>query len=116
MKKEMPTSGVLGVYTGRALGDADGGNGMKQIHEVMDHFYPGIMTLGIAHMAKTASKEVLRQVPAVADLAQPEDWAAGYSEYLKQGIAKFGETIMLDGPHGTGNPDMHEANNSPGGI
>ncbi len=108
-QKELPTIGVLGVYTGRTLGDGKGGNGMAEIGEVMDHFYPGIMTLGMASMANTASREVLRQVPTVAELEQPADWRTGYDVYREKAIEKFGPTISLDGPHGTGNPDMREA-------
>lgn len=102
MKKALPTLGVLGLYTGIYL------KSFSEIHETLDHFYPGIMTIDCAMMMPTGSKEVLRQVPAVAEIPQPTDWKAGYAEYARLGLEKFGPTIELDGPHGTGNPDMME--------
>lgn len=105
MKKALPTLGVLGVYTGRVLSVG----GFDQIHEVLDHFYPGIMTLGCAMALPTAQKEVLRQVPAVAEIPSPgnnAEWGAKVSAYAALALEKFGPTIELEGPHGTGGPDM----------
>ena len=100
MKKPMPTLGVMGVYTGILLKQG----GFGEIHEVMDHFYPGIMTIGVAMMADTAKREVLRQRPECLKLPDCED--IGYERFAARALATFGESIELDGPHGTGNPDM----------
>jgi len=99
-RKALPTLGVMGVYSGICLSN------FGEIHETMDHFYPGIMQLGCAMMAKTASKEVLRQIPGVAGIEKPEDWKTGHAEYAQKALARFGPTIELTGPHGTGEPDM----------
>jgi hypothetical protein len=101
-QKEMPTLGVLGVATGILLKQG----GFGEIHEVFDHLYPGIMTLGVAHMSGTASREILRQVPGIADLGECN--GENYERYAHAGLAKFGPTILVEGPHGTGNPDMFD--------
>lgn len=106
--KPLPTLGVLGVYTGILLKK----EGFGEIHEVMDHLYPGIMTMGLAYMAKTASKEILRQHPEFASL--PHCTKTNYQEFAAKALSTFGETITVDGPHGTGNPDMHEPEESNG--
>ncbi len=98
--KPLPTLGVLGVYTGLVLKQG----GFSEIHDVMDHLYPGIMTLGCAHMAGTARKEVLRQHPEFAEL--PECDSGNWEQFASDALAKFGPTIDVVGPHGTGNPDM----------
>jgi hypothetical protein len=102
MEKQMPTLGVLGVYTGIVLKQG----GFGEIHEVMDHLYPGIMTLSAARMAKTASKEVGRQHPELADLG--ECGSHNYEQYSASALKRFGESIPIEGPHGTGNPDMFD--------
>ena len=98
--KPMPTLGVLGVLTGIVLKD----HGFSEIHEVMDHFYPGIMTIGVAMMGDTARREVLRQHPELAEL--PPCTKENFVQYAADALARFGETISLIGPHGTGQPDM----------
>jgi len=100
--KQMPTLGVLGTYTGFVLKRG----GFSEIHEVLDHLYPGIMTLGCAHMAKTAAKEIARQHPELAELG--ECIKSNWEDYAHRGLARFGEFISVDGPHGTGTPDMHD--------
>jgi hypothetical protein len=88
--KKFSTLAVLGAYSGRVLED----HGFASIHEVMDHFYPGIMTIGVAAMGKLAAIEIKRQVPAVEDFRDGEDWRA----YAARGIETFGSTIELQGP------------------
>ena len=90
IRKAMPTLGVLGVYTGRVLKE----HGFGEIHEVFDHFYPGIMTLGCAAMAEDAAAEVARQVPGCVPWKDDDDW----QEYARRGLEAFGPTIELDGP------------------
>lgn len=102
MIKEFNTVAVLGVFTGRVLAE----HGFSEIHEIMDHFYPGIMTLGCASMAKTASHEVARQHPEFNSL--PECTKENWEEFTTNAVAKFGDKMNLNGPHGTGNPDMME--------
>jgi hypothetical protein len=100
MIKNFNTLDVLSVYTGRLMNTMDG------VYEVMDHFYPGIMTLGIAAMQKTASKEILRQLPQLGSL--PTIDGLNFIEEGRKAIEKFGNELALSGPHGTGNPDMME--------
>ncbi len=99
-KKYFPTLAVLGAYSGICL------DGFSGIHEVFDHFYPGIMTLGVASMAKTGSKEILRQHPEISEL--PECTQKNWREYSRIALEKFGSTMGLEGPHGTGGPDVKE--------
>jgi hypothetical protein len=100
MVKPMPTLGVLGVYTGIVLKE----HGASEIREVMDHFYPGIMTIGVAMMGQTARREILRQHPELAEL--PKCTSANCEQYAADALARFGETILMLGPHGSGQPDM----------
>jgi hypothetical protein len=62
LDRTFPLDVVLTVTTGflvcRSFGDA---------HELFDHLYPGIMTLGIATMGDEAAAEVIRQHPDLAD-------------------------------------------------
>ena len=100
---QMPTLGVLGVYTGRVLGQG----GFSDIHAVLDHLYPGIMILGCALVAKTASREILRQHPEFGEL--PECTKETWSAYAEAALAKYGPTLSVTGPHGSGSPDIFEA-------
>ena len=98
MKKQLPTLGVLGLYTGICL------KSFSEIHKTLDHFYPGIMTLGVAAMGETARREILRQHPELAEL--PKCTSANYKQYAADALTRFGEAIPLVGPHGSGQPDM----------
>lgn len=102
-QRELPTLGVLGIATGKVLEDG----GFAKIHEALDHLYPGIMTIGCAAVAQTAAKEVMRQHPEISDLG--ECTSDNYVDYARRALDKFGPSIILDGPHGTGNPDMINA-------
>lgn len=92
MKKEFDTLAVLGVYTGRVLEEG----GMNGIHEVMDHFYPGIMTIGLAVMADRAKEEVLAQHPELAEL--PECTGESYKDFVIEALKKLPKTLPLEGP------------------
>jgi hypothetical protein len=91
VKKAFPTLDVMGVYTGFVLNP----KGFAGTHEVMDHFYPGIMTIGTAAMAPNASKEIARQIPEVATVSgDPAKW----EEYGHDAVRLLGPTLELDGP------------------
>jgi hypothetical protein len=84
---------VLEVYSGFVLED---GGGFGNVHDVMDHFWPGIMTLGCAAMSETAKKEVLRQHPELEKLGLPteKNWKA----WRGRSLAKLPPTLELEGP------------------
>lgn len=90
--KKLPTIGVLGVYTGVCLSD----NGLSEIQEVMDHFYPGIMPIGCAMMGPAAGKEIERQIPSVAEIP----YKPPVAKYVKAALKRFGKTMELSGPLG----------------
>jgi hypothetical protein len=92
MKKSFKTVDVLGLWTGVVLSD----EGFGPIHEIMDHFYPGIMTIGCAVMANDASKEVEKQLPELKkqDPLGKQHWR----EWLKDTLPKLPKTLELDGP------------------
>ena len=91
-KKEFSTLAVAGVYTGRVLEHG----GMNGIHEVMDHLYPGIMTIGIAAMADRASDVIGEQLPALAALGKPTD--DGWQAYADSVVKHLGPTLWVSGP------------------
>lgn len=90
--KAFPTLAVAGVYTGRLL--APGGFG--DIHEVMDHLFPGIMTIGVAAMADVASAEVARQLPQLATLGKPGD--NDWQQYADRVVRELGPELSMHGP------------------
>lgn len=92
MMKQFSTLAVLGVATGIVLEDG----GFSGIHEVMDHFYPGIMTLGCAAMSEQAAREVKRQIPHISALGPctSENW----KEYAGRAVDVLGERLSIDGP------------------
>lgn len=89
--REFPTLAVMGVFTGRVLEE----KGMGGIHEVMDHFYPGIMTIGVAAMQPTAALEVGRQIPNAPPWREGDDWR----DYGTRALAALGPTCTIVGPH-----------------
>ena len=89
--KTFGTLAVLGVFTGRVLEE----KGFAGIHEVMDHLYPGIMTLGIAAMAKQAAAEIGRQVPGAVPWTEGDDWR----DYAAHAIETLGPALAILGPH-----------------
>ena len=90
--KPFGTLGVLGVVTGIVLEE----RGFGTIHEVMDHLFPGIMTIGCAVMSIRARDEILRQHPEFAALPEctPENW----QQWAEDAIKRFGQTIDISGP------------------
>lgn len=93
MKKAMPTLGVVGVSTGYVLKE----KGFGEIHEVMDHLYPGIMTMGCAAMMTTAADHLKAQIAELKDL--PPCMGVNWRDVAAAALDKFGPTIEVDGPH-----------------
>ena len=91
-EKLFPTAGILGAFTGVVLVD----RGFNDIHDVLDHLFPGIMTLGCAAMQPHAAIEILRQHPSIVDLGPCT--SENYQEWYTDAIDKFGPTMEIDGP------------------
>jgi hypothetical protein len=89
--KAFGTLAVMGVFTGRVLEE----HGFGRIHEVMDHLYPGIMTMGVAAMAEQAAAEIGRQVPGALPWTEGDDWR----DYGRRAVAALGPTLNIIGPH-----------------
>lgn len=93
--KDFPVAAVGGVCTGICL------NSFSGIHEVMDHLYPGIMTIGCAAMMTRARDELYRQHPKLREFVRvngiPEgaEQAATFRQLLRM---HFGETLSTEGP------------------
>jgi hypothetical protein len=99
--KTFPTLAVCGVLSGRVLEE----KGFSGIHEVMDHFYPGIMTMGVAAMGDAAADEVARQVPTAPRWKESDDWR----EYGARCLSILGPTLDLVGPHRVTTDDAGKA-------
>lgn len=96
--KAFPTIAVAGAYTGCLLEKGKFGD----IHEVFDHFYPGIMTLGLASMSKTVSAHLAKVIPRMTEL--PDVTPENYQDVARLAVEMFGPTIELDGPLADVNP------------
>jgi hypothetical protein len=90
VKKAFPTLGVVGAYTGCVVCP------VSAIHEVFDHLYPGIMTLGLAAMAEPAKTYLGATIPTLATL--PAVTPENYQEVAALALAQFGPTMEVDGP------------------
>ena len=103
MKRPFATLDVLGVYTGYVLRE----KGFAGVHEVMDHFFPGIMTIGVAAMFPRAAAEVKRQIPSVVEVPgdPKDDWKA----YADAAVRVLGETLELEGPITLGDGEVQHA-------
>jgi len=71
--------------------------GFNGIHEVMDHFYPGIMTIGCAAMGKDAAKEIQEQLPELASKLVPFQ-EGKWKEWSEKVLSQLPETMELEGP------------------
>ena len=96
MRKNFPTLGVLGAYTGFVLSD----HGFSQIHEVFDFYYPGIMTLGVAAMANDIKSKLLACVPGLENCTSESVKELGWKEFAKSALLQFGESIQLSSEPG----------------
>jgi hypothetical protein len=92
MIKTFDTSAVLATYSGRVLKD------FSEIHHLLDHLYPGIMTLGCAMVLPEARATIERQHPGINEIDRPADWtdAEQRLDYLRRAESVFGATMALD--------------------
>ena len=96
--KEFRLDAVLSVTTGISMCDSFG-----DVHEVFDHFYPGIMTIGVAMMSDRARERIFEQHPALRDIEVPslngargDDAMAILRPWLAAMSEVYGETIALE--------------------
>ncbi len=99
--KAFSTLAVMGVSSGLLLEEG----GFGKIHEVFDHFYPGIMTMGVAAMSSRAAAEVDRQVPNMVHPHPGEKWQT----FAKRGLVVLGDTIELSGPIAVSDDEASQA-------
>ena len=89
-KKQFPMHAALTIWTGRVCGD------FGEAHMLMDHFFPGIMTIGMAAMAYRGKAEVEAQFPRITEAAfLKDDWS---QQGVINAIQHLGGTIELEGP------------------
>lgn len=97
--KSFPTRAVAGVATGVALED----NAIIGISNVMDLFYPGIMTIGTAAMQPHARDEIYRQHPDLKDFVETHGIPVGLTpeaceEWASKCEQSLGLVLQLEGP------------------
>lgn len=99
--KSFKTVTVLGIYSGLVLEEG----GFGGMHEVMDHFYPGIMTMGAAMMGERGAKEVVRQHPELVKVGLPKGSPyegkhskLGWKAWRDKALASLPPTLKLKGP------------------
>lgn len=92
MKKPFSTLAVVGAWSGVLLEE----KGFGRIHEVFDHLYPGIMTLGLVAMADSTTSYLAKTIPGLLDL--PSINRENYQSISGLAFAKFAPTIMVEGP------------------
>ena len=77
MRKDFKIEAVLSAITGTLLCD------FGDMHEVYDHYYPGIMTLGVALMADQCRERVLEEHPGLKGVLSPDVGGATGDAYLE---------------------------------
>ena len=99
--KSFKTVAVLGIYSGLVLEKG----GFGEMHEVMDHFYPGIMTLGAAMMGERGAEEVVRQHPELVKVGLPagspyvgKHSKLGWKAWRDKALTKLPPKLVLEGP------------------
>jgi hypothetical protein len=104
--KQFSTLAAVGVATGIVMEN----EGMSGIHAVFDHFYPGIMTVGLLAMAEPAKDAVLSQVPALRDFiaenGRPTKF--NYDTWGRRAVKAIGATVELTGPLGDAPDEIAE--------
>jgi hypothetical protein len=99
VKKNFPVGDVLTVATGIMLANG------SDFHGVMDHFCPGIMSIGCAAMQQNAADEIMRQHPKVREFCRVNKQIRGETteqwcrDFLSLAKVHFGDTLELLGPH-----------------
>lgn len=102
MRKKLQTLGVVGAYSGRLLKE----RGFGEIHEVFDHLYPGIMTVGVAAMSDDTKKYLGQDVPALLEI--PSITKENFEEVAAWCLDRFGPEIDVEGPIKDINPSEVE--------
>lgn len=105
MKKQFKTLAVVGAYSGRLLEHGCFGD----IHDVFDHLYPGIMTLGVAAMADNASRELLIQEPRLMMFDEVAFQKLGIDQFKHSALCVLGESIEVDCPVHVSKTDIKSA-------
>lgn len=109
MKKSFDIEDVLTVVTGVMLRKG------ADFQGVMDHLYPGIMTIGCAAMQPTAAEEIQRQHPKmrefcrVNEMHEGDDRIGWCADFVQLARVSFGSTIQIDGPHEVSNARIQAA-------
>lgn len=89
--KPFPTADVMTVATGIKLADD------ADFHSVMDHLFPGIMTIVCAAMQPRAAQELKRQHPKISEIMRIES-PKNYGAFLSLATVCFGDTLAVSGP------------------
>lgn len=106
--KAFPITDVLTVATGIMLAKG------ADFQGVMDHFYPGIMTIGCAAMQPSAAAEIVRQHPKVREFIRVNgEGLSGnleaIADFIQLARVCFGDTLTLEGPLEVSNADVADA-------
>ena len=89
--KAFPTLAVLGVWSGVCL------ERFSDIAEVMDHLYPGIMTMRQAMMQPQAAAIIAAQHPELSGL--PDIAEVGWRDFVASPeVSALGPTLDVSGP------------------
>lgn len=105
MKKKFKTLAVVGAHSGKLLEHG----GFGDIHDVFDHLYPGIMTLGVAAMADSAARELLAQEPRLMMFDEVAYQKLGIDSFKHAAIGVLGESVEIDGPVHVSKTDIKSA-------
>lgn len=94
--KYFPTADILTVATGVMMRTP------SEFHGVMDHLYPGIMTISAAAMQSRAAEVIIGQHPKLREFLRVNGPVAGdlqsVDACLSLAHACFGSSLPIDGP------------------
>jgi len=86
--KAFPIKDILSVSTGIMVSDKK----MQGVYDVMDFFYPGITTIGLAYMQETAAEKIFEQHPVLRDVnIQSPTW----KEDLERELSTLPQFMVL---------------------
>lgn len=91
-KKSFRITPIMGVVSGIVLEDG----GWVDMQEVMNHFFPGIMTMGAVVMSPVAKEAILEQHPFLASVPLPTP--ATYKQWVQEEMSKLPAYLDLEGP------------------